>query len=95
MTATVMIINGKPHYMASISLVSNISMGDFSNSETKFNLRYNNNSSSSSTGNTYTIALKPFKGESLEALLIQIAKAKLVVKCVLIWNKEELKVLEL
>ena len=91
-TATATIIDGKPHYMASIQLVSNITAEDFGNLETKFNLRHNINSSSTSTGNTYTITLKPFKGNSLEALLMQIAKVKLVVKGVLMQSKEELKV---
>ena len=92
-TATATIIDGKPRYMAPIQLISNVTTEDFGNSETKFNLRRNLNSWSSSTGNTYTIALKPFKGDSLEALLMQIVKAKLVVKGVPIWSKEELKVL--
>ena len=79
-TATATIIDRKPHYMAPIQLVSNVTAEDLGNSETKFNLRHNINLSSSSTGNTYTIALKPFKGDSLEALLMQIVKAKLAVK---------------
>ena len=64
-TATTTIIDGKLYYMAPIQLVSNVTTEDFGNSETKFNLRRNINSSSSSKGNTYTIALKPFKGNSL------------------------------
>ena len=63
--ATVTIIDGKPRYIALIPLESNIASEDFGASETKFNLRYNINSSSTSTGNTYTMALKPFKGDSL------------------------------
>ena len=94
-TATATIIDGKPRYMAPIQLISNVTTEDFGNSETKFNLRRNLNSWSFSTGNTYTIALKPFKGDSLEALLMQIAKAKLVVKGVPMRSKEELKVLGL
>ena len=64
-TATATIIDRKLRYMAPIQLVSNVTIEDFSNSGTKFNLRHNINSSSSSMGNTYTIALKPFKGDSL------------------------------
>ena len=92
-SATLTIIDGEPHYMALTPLVSNVTTEDFSNSETKFNIKCNINSASSSMGNTCTIALKPFKGNSLEALLIQITKAKLVVKGVLMRSKEELKVL--
>ena len=88
-TATVRIIDGKPCQMAPIPLVSNIAVEDFSNSETKFNLKHNINLASTGTGNTYTIALKPFKGDSIEALPMQITKAKLVVKGVTMWSKEE------
>ena len=87
--ATATIIGGKPRYVAPIPLDSSITLEDFGASETKFNLKCNINLSSTSAGNTYTMALKPFKGDSLEALLMQIAKAKLVVKGVLIWSKEE------
>ena len=69
-TATATIIDRKLRYIAPFQLVSNVTAEDFGNSETKFNLRRNLNSSSSSTGNTYTITLKPFKGDSLEALLM-------------------------
>ena len=92
-TATAMIIDRKPRYMAPIQLVSNVTAEDFGNLETKFNLRRNINSSSSGTGNTDTITLKPFKGNSLKALLMQITKVKLVTKGVLMQSKEELKVL--
>ena len=93
-TATTTIIDKKLSHTALIFLVSNITAEDFGNSETKFNLKYSINSAFTSEGNTYTIALKPFKDNSLEALLMQIAKAKLVVKGVPIQSKEELKVLE-
>ena len=53
-------------------------------------MKHNVNSISTSTGNTCTIALKPFKDDSLEALLMQIAKAKLVLKEMLMQIKEEL-----
>ena len=89
---TATIIDGKPQYVASILLESNVTAEDFGASETKFNLRRNAYSASTSAGNTYTITLKPFKGDSLEALLMQIAKAKLVVKGVPMWSKEELRV---
>ena len=69
--------------MAPIPLVSNITAEDFSNLETKFNLKCNINSVSTSAGNTCAILLKSFKGNSIEALLMQITKAKLVVKGVL------------
>ena len=92
-TATAKIVDGKSHYIALISLVSNFTAEDFCNSKTKFNLKHNINSASTSAGNTYTIILKPFKGNSLEALLMQIVKENLVVKGVPIWSKEELKVL--
>ena len=90
--ATATIIGGKPRCVAPIPLESNITSEDFGASETKFNLRRNINSPSTSAGNTYTMALKPFKGDSLEALLMQIAKAKLVVKGVPMRSKEELRV---
>ena len=92
-TATAMIIDGKPHCMAPIQLVIIVTAEDFGNSETKFNLRHNINLSFSGTGNTSTIILKPFKGNSLEALLMQTAKAKLVGKGMPMQSKEELKVL--
>ena len=88
-----MIIDGKPYYVTSIPLVSNVTAEDFSTTETKFNLKHNINLASTSAGNIYTIILKPFKSNSLEVLLMQIIKAKLVVKGVLIQSKEELKVL--
>ena len=90
--ATVTIIDRTPWYVALILLESNIAAEDFSASETKFNLRHNINSASTSVGNTHTIALKPLKGDSLEALLMQIAKAKLIVKEVPMRSKEELRV---
>ena len=80
--------------MAPISLVSDVTIEDFSNSETKFNLKCTINSASTSAENTYTISSKPFKGNSLRELLIQITKAKLLVKGVLMWSKEKLKVLQ-
>ena len=90
--ATATIIGGKPRYAGPIPLESNITAEDLSTSETKFNLRRNINSISTSAGNTYTATLKPLKGDSSEALLMQIAKAKLVVKRVPIQSKEELRV---
>ena len=90
--ATTTIIDRKLQYVAPIPLESNVMVEDVGASEMKFNLRYNINSASTSTGNTYTMTLKYFKGDSSEALLIQIAKAKLVVKEVLLWSKEELRI---
>ena len=90
--ATATIIDGKLRYVAPIPLESNITAEDFGASKTKFNLRCSINSASTSAGNTYTMALKPFKGDSLEALLMQIANAKLVVKGVPMQSKEELRV---
>ena len=90
--ATATIIGGKSRYVAPIPLESNITAEDFGTSKTKFNLRRNINLSSTSAGNTCTMALKPFKGNSLEALLMQITKVKLVVKGVPMRSKEELRV---
>ena len=91
-TATVTIIDGKPRCVAPIPLESNVTAEDFGASETKFNLKRNVNSTSTSAGDACAMALKPFKGDSLEASLMQIAKAKLVVKGVPMRTKEELRV---
>ena len=71
---------------------SNVTAEDFGASETKFNLKHNVNSASTSAGNTCTMALKSFKGNSLEVLLMHIAKAKLVVKEMPMQTKEELRI---